>query len=155
MNKEGNQQNKNPIPMVDVIIEKDSQVFLVKRKKEPFLGKMVMPGGSINEGEKVEEAVIREVKEETALIIEIHSILGVYSDPARDPRGHRMSTVFIGQIPSNSNKKEPEAGSDAEATKWVNLKDIKEVDFGFDHKKILSDYLEWKQSNQTFWSSKE
>jgi len=89
------QHYKNPTPTVDAIIQKNSQILLVKRKKEPFKGYLVLPGGFVNEGERVEDAVKREIKEETSLDIELIDILGVYSEPERDPRGHIMSTVFI------------------------------------------------------------
>ncbi|TVP41133.1 NUDIX domain-containing protein [Candidatus Nitrosocosmicus arcticus] len=151
---EGKQQHKNPIPTVDTIIEKDSQVLLIERKKDPFKEELVFPGGFINEGERVEDAAVREVKEETSLDIELDHILGVYSDPTRDPRGHMMSTVFIGKISDKSDKKEPMAGDDAAAIKWVDLETVEDESFGFDHKKILMDYKEWKQSKQTSWSSK-
>ena len=150
----GKQQHKNPTPTVDTIIQKDSKILLVKRKKDPFKQKMVLPGGFVNEGERVEDAAIREVKEETSLDIEIDNILGVYSDPSRDPRGHIMSTVFVGKISDKSDIKEPMAGDDAVAVKWVDLASIEEESFGFDHKKILNDYKKWKRSGQTFWSSK-
>ena len=150
----GKQQQKNPTPTVDIIIQKYSKVLLVERKKDPFKQKMVLPGGFINEGELVEDAAIREVKEETSLDIELDNILGVYSDPSRDPRGHIMSTVFIGKISEKSDNKEPLAGDDAAAIKWVDLASVEEESLGFDHKKILMDYKEWKQSGQTFWSSK-
>ena len=94
-------QSNNPIPVVDVIIQQDSEVLFAKRKKEPFKGYLGLPGGFVNIGETIEEAARREVKEETSLDIELTDILGVYSDPQRDPRGHIMSTVFIGWIPSN------------------------------------------------------
>ncbi len=148
------QQHKNPTPTVDTIIQKDSKVLLVERKKDPFKRMMVLPGGFINEGERAEEAAIREVKEETSLDIKLDNILGVYSDPSRDPRGHIMSTVFIGKISEKNDKKEPIAGDDAAAIKWVELASIEEESFGFDHKKILMDYKEWKQFGQTYWSSK-
>jgi 8-oxo-dGTP diphosphatase len=149
------QQHKNPTPTVDTIIHQDSKVLLVKRKKDPFKEKMVLPGGFINEGETVEDAAIREVKEETSLDIELDNILGVYSDPSRDPRGHIMSTVFIGKISDKSDKKEPMAGDDAAAIKWMDLASIDEENMGFDHKKILMDYKEWEQTRQTYWSSKK
>jgi 8-oxo-dGTP diphosphatase len=144
----------NPIPTVDTIIHNDSQVLFIKRVKDPFEGKMVFPGGFIKKGETAEEAAKREVKEETSLDIELDHILGVYSDPARDPRGHIMSTVFIGNISPNSYSKEPIAGDGAAAIKWVSIEDIEQEDFGFDHKKIMKDYKEWKQSKQTSWSSR-
>ena len=147
--------HKNPTPTVDTIIQKGSKVLLVERKKDPFKQTMVLPGGFINEGEFAEDAAIREVKEETSLDIELENILGVYSDPSRDPRGHIMSTVFIGKISDKSDKKEPIAGDDAATTKWVDLESIEEETFGFDHQKILMDYKKWKQSRQTYWSSKK
>jgi ADP-ribose pyrophosphatase YjhB (NUDIX family) len=150
----GQNEHKNPIPTVDTIIDCNSQVLFIKRAKEPFKDKMVLPGGFMNIGETVEEAAKREVKEETSLDIDLVDILGVYSDPARDPRGHIMSTVFIGKISPNSNTKEPKAGDGATLTKWVNVKTIEQEDFGFDHKQILGDYEEWKKSRQTFWSSR-
>lgn len=151
----GKQQHKNPTPTVDTIIQKGNKVLLVERKRDPFKQMMVLPGGFINEGERAEDAAIREVKEETSLDIVLDNILGVYSDPSRDPRGHIMSTVFIGKISDNSDKKEPIAGDDAATTKRVDLASIEEEQFGFDHKKILMDYKEWKQSGQTYWSSKK
>lgn len=151
----GKQKHKNPTPTVDTIIQKGSKVLLVERKRDPFRQTMVLPGGFINEGELAEDAAIREVKEETSLDIELENILGVYSDPSRDPRGHIMSTVFIGKISDKSDKKEPIAGDDAATTKWVDLASIEEENMGFDHKKILMDYKEWKQSRQTYWSSKK
>jgi 8-oxo-dGTP diphosphatase len=89
---------KNPTPTVDAIIHKNSQILLIERKKEPFKGYMVLPGGFVNEGERVEDAAKREVKEETSLDIVLLEILGIYSEPKRDPRGHVMSTVFIGDL---------------------------------------------------------
>ncbi len=132
-----------------------TKILFVTRRNEPYKGKMVFPGGSLNVGERVEDAAIREVKEETSLDVELDSILGVYSDPDRDPREHRISTVFIGKISDNSDKKELLAGDDATSLKWVDLVTMDEESFGFDHKKILEDYKKWKLTKQTFWSSKD
>jgi 8-oxo-dGTP diphosphatase len=149
-----NKQHKNPIPTVDTIIQKDSEILFVERKKDPFKGFLVFPGGFVNEGEKIEDAALREVKEETSLLVELVDILGVYSDPTRDPRGHIMSTVFIGKISSN-NKDEAKAGDDAGALKWIGIDNIDRQNLGFDHKKIISDYNKWRQSNRgTYWSSR-
>ncbi|HET8794589.1 MAG TPA: NUDIX hydrolase [Nitrososphaeraceae archaeon] len=145
---------ENPIPTVDTIIDNDSRVLFFKRNKEPFVGKMVFPGGFMKKGETAEDAAKREVKEETSLDVELDNILGVYSDPARDPRGHIISTVFIGNISSNSKVKEPISGDGVASTKWISLDDFDQEDFGFDHKKILKDYKAWRQSKQTSWSSK-
>jgi 8-oxo-dGTP diphosphatase len=149
-------QSNNPIPVVDVIIQQDSEVLFVKRKKEPFKGYLGLPGGFVNIGETIEEAARREVKEETSLDIELTDILGVYSDPQRDPRGHIMSTVFIGQIPSNENvKNKAIAQDDASQLEWIDLQTVGDKSLAFDHKIILSNYKKWKESGGTFWSTKK
>lgn len=152
MKKEG---YKNPVPAVDAIIQMDTQILLVKRKNEPFRGYMAIPGGFVNEGETVEDAAKREVREETSLDIELVDILGVYSDPKRDPRGHIMSTVFIAYVPATGNKSvEGLAADDASELEWIDLEVIPNEKFAFDHKRILMDYIKWKESGETFWSSK-
>ena len=146
---------KNPTPTVDAIIQKNSQILLIERKKEPFKGYLVLPGGFVNEGERVEDAAKREVKEETSLDIVLLEILGVYSEPGRDPRGHVMSTVFIGEISKVSYKVDAIAQDDAAAIEWLNLEEIVNTRFGFDHRRIIIDYIKWKQFGGTFWSSKK
>jgi 8-oxo-dGTP diphosphatase len=146
---------KNPTPAVDAIIQKNSQILLIERKKEPFKGYLVLPGGFVNEGERVEDAAKREVKEETSLDIVLLEILGVYSEPKRDPRGHVMSTVFIGKIPERSYKVDAIAQDDAAAIEWLNQEEVVNTRFGFDHRKIITDFIRWKQIGGTFWSSKK
>jgi 8-oxo-dGTP diphosphatase len=147
-------QYRNPIPTVDTIIQKDSHILLIKRKNDPFKGYFALPGGFVNEGEKVEEAAKREVMEETALDVELVDILGVYSDPNRDPRGHIMSTVFVGKISNNKEKVELWAQDDAAGVVWMSLEEIDNTSLAFDHKKIISNYMLWQRSRGTFWSSK-
>ncbi|HVD36902.1 MAG TPA: NUDIX hydrolase [Nitrososphaeraceae archaeon] len=149
------QRYRNPTPTVDTIIQRDSWILLVKRRNDPFKGYLVLPGGFVNEGERVEDAAKREVKEETSLNIELLDILGVYSDPARDPRGHMMSTVFIAKISSHNDKVDAVAQDDAAAIEWISLEVIDTRNVGFDHKRIISDYKTWKTSGGTFWSSKD
>jgi 8-oxo-dGTP diphosphatase len=146
-------QYKNPIPTVDVIIQTDFQILFVKRKNDPFKQYLALPGGFVDEGETVEVAARREVREETSLDVELTDILGVYSDPKRDPRGHIMSTVFIGKILDN-NKNKAIAADDASELEWIKLEDIDNRSFAFDHKEILSDYRKWKKDGGTFWSTK-
>jgi ADP-ribose pyrophosphatase YjhB (NUDIX family) len=145
---------KNPTPTVDVIIEENAQILLVKRRKEPFKNHLALPGGFVNDGEKVEDAAKREVREETSLDVDLIDILGVYSDPVRDPRGHSMSTVFIGRGNHKSNKIKGIANDDAAALEWVNIETVEERSLGFDHKRIISDYKRWRKFGGTFWSSK-
>ena len=123
---------------------------MVRRKKDPFKGQLALPGGFINEGETAEEAARREAIEETSLEVEPIEILGVYSDPKRDPRKHIMSTVFVGIIVGGSDK----AGDDAESIEWVELGNIDKQEIAFDHAQILRDYKKWKTSDGTFWSTK-
>jgi len=101
---------------------------------------LALPGGFVNEGEKVEDAAKREVKEETSIDIYLTDILGVYSDPNRDPRGRIMSTVFIGELASSNDTIDAKAQDDAEEIEWIPLNEIDNRIFGFDHRKILLDY---------------
>ena len=139
---------KSPSIMVDAIVEKDDKLLLVRRKKDPFKGSLTFPGGKVDEGERVEDGLKRELKEETNLDVEPTDILGVYSDPSRDPRGHRISITFLATIKSGDAK----AADDAESIEWLPINEQK--DLAFDHNKILKDYRQWKQTKGTYWSSK-
>ncbi|WP_457562637.1 NUDIX domain-containing protein [Caminibacter pacificus] len=109
-------------------------IVLIKRKNPP-LG-YALPGGFVDYGEKVETALIREMKEETNLDVKIEKILGVYSDPNRDPRMHTASIVFVCHAFDY-----PKAGDDAKETFVVKLEDIPWDELVFDHKKILEDFI--------------
>ena len=141
---------KNPIPTVDIIIEKDDRIVLIRRKNEPFKGKLAIPGGFVNEGELLEDRAIKEAKEETSLDVELKEILGVYSIPDRDPRGHIMSTVFIAKPIGGI----VEGGDDAASAAWFKIDDKILNEVSFDHKKIITDYLKWKKRKGTYWSTK-
>jgi len=143
-------QYRNPTPTVDVILQRDSKVLMIRRKKDPFRGQLALPGGFVNEGETAEDAMKREAIEETSLEVEPIDILGVYSDPKRDPRKHIMTVVFVGIIVGGSDK----AGHDAASIEWVDLVDIGWQQIAFDHVTILRDYKKWKASGGTFWSTK-
>ena len=95
-------EHRNPVPTIDIILQKGSDILLIKRKNDPFKDYLALPGGFVNEGESVEDAAKREAREETSLEIEPIDILGVYSNPKRDPRGHIMTVVFVGIILSGS-----------------------------------------------------
>ena len=143
-------QYRNPTPTVDVILQRDSRVLMVRRKKDPFKGHLALPGGFVNEGETVETAAKREAMEETSLEVEPIEILGVYSDPKRDPRKHIATVVFVGIIVGGSET----AGDDAASLEWVDLPVIDRQQIAFDHATILQDYEKWKISGGTFWSTK-
>jgi 8-oxo-dGTP diphosphatase len=140
----------NPTPTVDVILQRDSKVLMVRRKKDPFKGRLALPGGFVNEGETAEDAMKREAMEETSFEVEPIEILGVYSDPKRDPRKHIMTVVFVGIILGGSGR----AGDDAASIEWVELASIESQQIAFDHLTILRDYWKWKASGGTFWSTK-
>ena len=84
---------RNPTPTVDIVILKENDLLLIRRGREPFRGKWALPGGFIEYGETAEEAAVREAAEETGLTVELEGILGVYSDPNRDPRKHILTAV--------------------------------------------------------------
>ena len=143
-------QYRNPAPTVDVILQRDSKVLMIRRKKDPFKGQLALPGGFVNEGETLEDAMKREAMEETSLEVEPIDILGAYSDPKRDPRKHIMSVVFVGIIVGGAGK----AGDDADSIEWVDLAGIEKEQIAFDHTTILRDYKKWNASGGTFWSTK-
>lgn len=141
---------RNPVPSVDIILQKGSEILLVKRKNEPFKDHLALPGGFVNEAESVESAAMREAFEEISLDIEPIDILGVYSYPKRDPRKHVLTVVFVGTILNGI----PNPRDDSSEIEWVRLDDIQKKNLAFDHKQILSDYIEWRRAGGTFWSSK-
>jgi 8-oxo-dGTP diphosphatase len=139
-------KHKNPVPAVDFLISKDnnSKILLVRRKNDPFKGILSIPGGFVNEGETAEDAMRREAKEETSLIVEPIAILGVYSDPQRDPRMHTISVTFITRIVQGNEN----ARDDAAALQWIKLEGeldalIQSQQIAFDHSKILNDYKKY------------
>jgi 8-oxo-dGTP diphosphatase len=130
-----------PLLAADVIIElKDRPgrpIVLIRRKNPPY--GWAIPGGFVDVGESVESAAAREALEETGLEVENLQLLGIYSDPARDPRGHTASAVYVAQA-----RGEPVAGDDAgEAGVFEPGRTPQAV---FDHDRIISDYIQWRDS---------
>jgi 8-oxo-dGTP diphosphatase len=126
---------RNPVPTVDALIHIPGRgVVFVKRLNEPF--GWALPGGFVDYGEPAEKAAIREAKEETGLTVELTGLLGVYSDPARDPRQHTLSVVYIAQA---LDPDELAAGDDA---KEVDVFPIGQwpSPLCFDHERIVNDY---------------
>lgn len=129
---------RNPFPTVDIIIETAGGIVLIERKNEPH--GWALPGGFVDYGESLEAAAIREAREETSLEIRDVRLLGCYSDPARDPRQHTISTVFIASATGA-----PQAADDAAAVAVI-PRDRLPAELCFDHRKILDDYLRAKAS---------
>jgi len=127
---------KNPLLTVDVVVLcPDDTIVLIKRKKDPYMGFWALPGGFVEYGERVEEAALREVREETGLKVELDHLLGVYSDPNRDPRGHVVSICFIAHWINGRLKADTDA-SEVSRFKWEELNQVK---LAFDHAIILND----------------
>jgi len=134
---------KGPFSTVDAIIEIEEGVVLIKRSNPPF--GWALPGGFVDYGESLENAVAREMKEETGLDLEELRQFHTYSEPDRDPRFHTICTVFLAK-----GKGKPKAGDDAAALKVVKLDEIEKMEFAFDHRIILEDYIKYKEGKNPF-----
>lgn len=116
-----------------VLIEKE-KILLVKRGREPFKGQWALPGGRIDENETAEECLKREMKEETGLEVEPIRLVGIYSDPERDPRGIIAATYLVKRLGG-----ELRAGDDAEEAKWFEMGNLPPL--ATDHGKMVEDAL--------------
>ena len=131
---------KTPYLATDGIIEVYDEddtflgIVLIERKNEPT--GLAIPGGFVDVGESTENAVIREMKEETTLDVKVKKLLGVYSDPLRDKRFHVVSTVYICRATGV-----PKGCDDAKSAKIYAIKDIPMDKLVFDHQNIIEDYL--------------
>lgn len=126
---------RKPSVTADGIVVRGSEIALIRRGKEPFKGSYALPGGFLNYGETLEHCVVREVLEETGLRTEIASLVGVFSSPDRDPRGHFVTAVYHLKVVGGSLK----AGDDAAGAEWVHLDKLPR--FAFDHGKIVQGFL--------------
>lgn len=128
------EQYRNPVPTVDVIIELDGSGIVLIRRKNPPYG-WALPGGFVDYGESLEEAAVREAKEETSLDVTLLDQFHTYSDPKRDPRQHTITTVYMARA-----KGTPKAADDAAAIGIFRKDDLPE-EMAFDHREILRDYF--------------
>ncbi len=126
---------KSPLVAVDgVVVRSRGSIVLVKRRKPPYEGYWALPGGLVEYGESVEEAVVREVREETGLEVEIKGLVGVYSKLGRDPRGHVISIAFL----------VVEVGGELRGSRETEVGEFYVIPekLAFDHREVLRDGLE-------------
>jgi len=124
---------RNPLPTVDLIIEFDDGIILIKRKNPP--DGWALPGGFVEYGESIESASIREAREETGLDVELVRQFHTYSAPKRDPRHHTITTVFVARAHGR-----PLAGDDAKEIGIFRRENLPDQ-IAFDHRDIINDYF--------------
>lgn len=133
-----------PLLAVDAIIELLDQpgrpIVLIERKNPPY--GWAIPGGFMDVGERIETAAIREAKEEVCLDVTLTALLGMYSDPKRDDRGHTVTAVYVAEA-----KGEPQAADDAKNLAIFNLDNLPD-ELAFDHKQVLEDYRKFRETGQ-------
>ena len=131
-------QNKIISLTADIFIHDDDFNFiLIKRSQGEFKDYWALPGGFVEYGETVENAAIREAKEETNIDVELEELVNVYSDPNRDSRGHIITVAFTATGDLNAKK----ADSDAKDIGIFTEDELKDIKIAFDHDKIISDCL--------------
>jgi 8-oxo-dGTP diphosphatase len=133
-----------PLVAVDVVIELADRparpIVLIERRNPPY--GWALPGGFVDVGESLEHAAVREAKEETSLAVRLKALLGCYSDPARDPRGHTVSPVYVAEASG-----EPVAADDARSLAIFDIGHLPSV-LAFDHARILEDYRRWRATGE-------
>ena len=129
---------KIPSLTADIFIFNENFEFiLIKRKNDPFKDCWALPGGFVEYGESVEDAAVREAKEETSIDVELIDLVNVYSKSDRDPRGHTITVAFTAKGDFNSKK----ADSDASDINIFTQNQLDEINIAFDHKQIIDDCL--------------
>lgn len=134
---------RKPSLTSDGIVLDGARILLIKRGKNPFKGSYALPGGFVEYGERLEDCVIREVKEETGLTCEVVRLAGVYSDPDRDPRGHFVTAAYH----LRPVRGKLAAGDDAESVKWFSTNAL--PDMAFDHAEIVGEFLSSSKSRKS------
>ncbi len=127
-----------PALTVDGVVFREGKLLLIRRKNEPFQGMHALPGGFVDYGERTEDAVVREVREETGLETSVKELVGVYSDPDRDPRGHTVSAIYLLEITGG----ELREGDDAAAVEYVDPDKLPPL--AFDHETVVKDAMKMK-----------
>lgn len=135
---------ETPLVTVDIIIELMDQpvksIVLIERHNPPF--GWALPGGFVDMGETLEQAAVREAREETCLDVRLKYLLGCYSDPNRDPRGHTVSAVYVAEASGM-----PKAADDAKNLECIAISAWPD-DLVFDHSLILTDYVNYLETGE-------
>ncbi len=135
---------RTPPVAVDIVIELEDRptmpIVLIRRRNPP--PGWALPGGFVDEGESLEQAAVREAQEETGLAIRLRALLGCYSDPSRDPRGHTVSAVYVARACG-----EPRGADDAAQAGVFNPPNFPHP-LAFDHDLILSHYAEYRRTGR-------
>lgn len=130
---------KNPSLTCDVFIYDDDLNFiLIKRMNDPFKDCWALPGGFVEYGESVEDAAIREAKEETNIDVELEELVNVYSAPDRDPRRHTVTVAYT----ARGDLKTRKADSDAKDIDVFQVEKLDSINIAFDHAIIIKECLE-------------
>ena len=133
-----------PLIAADTIIELTDKpnrpIVLIERKNPPY--GWAIPGGFVDVGEILEIAAIREAKEEVCLDVKLKALLGMYSDPKRDDRGHTVTAVYVAQATG-----EPIAADDAKNLALFDINNLPEI-LAFDHAQVLEDYKKFRETGQ-------
>ena len=131
---------KIPSLTVDIFIFNEKREFiLIKRKNDPFKDHWALPGGFVDYGETTEHAAVREAKEETSIDVELIKLFNVYSEPDRDPRGHRVAIFYL----ANGDLSQAKADDDAKDFGIFSFDDLDSLDIAFDHKMILNEVKDY------------
>jgi 8-oxo-dGTP diphosphatase len=135
---------ETPAIAADIIIEltdyPNRPIVLIERAYPPY--GWAIPGGFVDVGEMVETAAVREAKEEVSLDVALIALLGIYSDPARDARGHTVTACYVAQASGS-----PIAADDAKNCRIFDIDTLPEL-LAFDHGKVLADYKIFRASGQ-------
>ncbi|HNW69608.1 MAG TPA: NUDIX hydrolase [Bacteroidales bacterium] len=140
-----------PAVTVDAVIfrktEGSSEVLLIRRLNEPFKGQWAIPGGFINIDEELDDAVVRELQEETGISHHTLKQLFTVGTVGRDPRYRTISVIYFGWFDETTMR--VKAGDDAADAAWFNLKELPSL--AFDHRDVLRKVLEiLKKTNHVF-----
>jgi 8-oxo-dGTP diphosphatase len=135
-----------PSVTADMLIPNENgEILLIRRKNPPYQHYFALPGGFIDvDKETIEECAIREAKEETNLEVNIERLIGIYSHPVRDPRGHNVTGAFLAKTITMRQAAQAKAGDDAKEILWINPRSdaFKNLELAFDHDRIIAEALD-------------